>query len=99
MLVIFGSGRVKADQLEEVCEAIREYVPKMQGEKGTLEYFVYQQKDDPQRILFFEKYRDQEAKEEHNKNPGLKKMMDVLVPAVEGESFIAAFKEIAVLER
>ena len=99
MLVFFGSARVQADQLDEVCEAIREYVPKMQGEEGTLEYFVYQQKDDPQRILFFEKYRDQEAKEEHNKHPGLKKMMDVLVRALEGESFIGTFKEIAVLEK
>ena len=99
MLVFFGSARVKADQLDEVCEAIREYVPKMQAEEGTLEYFVYQQEDDPQRILFFEKYRDQEAKEEHNKNPGLKKMMDVLVPAFEDATFKGFFKEIAVLER
>jgi quinol monooxygenase YgiN len=64
-----------------------------------LEYFVYQQKYDPQRILFFEKYRDQAAKEAHNKNPGLKIMMDVLTPAFEGEVFKGFFDQIAVLDR
>ncbi len=99
MHTFFGSGRVKADQLENVCAAIREFVPTMQAEEGTLEWLAYQQKDDPQRFVFFERYRDQAANNLHHKNPKLKILMDVLMAATEGEVFTGFFDEIAVLER
>ena len=99
MITFFGSFRAKADQLENACAAIKKFVPTMKDEEGTIEYFVYQQKDDPQRIMFFEKYRDQAAKEAHNKNPHLMEMMEVLIPAIEDEGFKGFFDEIVALER
>lgn len=85
MLTFIGFGRCKSEKIEEVKEAIRKYMGSIENENGTPEYLVYQYRDDPCVIVFYEKYRDQEAKEEHNKNPALKEMMDVLWPALDGE--------------
>ena len=99
MLIFFAALRVKSDQIENVCSAIKTFVPTMKDEDGTMEYIVHQDKDDPQRIVFYERYRDQAAKDAHNKNPSLKTMMDVITPSVEGEVIRGYFDEIAVLER
>ena len=95
MLSFIGTGKVKSESLEEVKDAILRFMPSIQDEEGTLTYIVYQHREDPSRIVFYEIYRDQEAKKEHNANPELKKMMDVLEPALEGEVVKGFFDVIA----
>ena len=74
-----------ADWIEEVRAAIQKYMPTLEDESGTPMYVVYQGRDDPSWIVFYKQYRDQAAKNEHNKNPALKEMMDVIYPVLEGE--------------
>ncbi len=95
MLEFFGTAKVRQDMLDKVLEAIRKYVPSTQDEDGTLAYIVYQHCDDPCRIVFYETYRDWDAKKVHNANPRLNEMMDVLGPATEGEAVMGFFDVIA----
>ncbi len=85
MLTFIGFGRINSKKLDEVKQAIRKYMKTIQNENGTPEYVVYQHSDDPCSIVFYEKYMDQSAKEQHNKNPALKEMMAVIRPALEGD--------------
>ena len=91
MLEFFGTAKVRQGKLDDVLDAIRKYVPVTRGEDGTPTYVVYQQSDDPCRIVFYETYRDWDAKKAHNANPRLKEMMDVLGPATEGEAMMGFF--------
>ena len=76
MLKFIGAGKVKVEKVGEV-------------EEGTLVYVVYQDRDDKTKLVFYEVYRDQAARDAHS-SPELKAMMDVLGPAMDGESLLAA---------
>ena len=95
MLEFFGTGRVKEDKVDIALDAIRRYVPTTAAEEGTLTYKVYQHVDDPCRCMFYEVYRDMDAKKAHNSSPHLKEMMDVLLSAMEGEAVTGFYNIIA----
>ena len=87
MLNFIGFGRIRSEKLQEVTAEIQKYVNSISDEVGTPEYIVYQDREDPCRIVFYERYRDEQTYyDEHRKNPALKEMMDVLGPALEGEA-------------
>ena len=98
MLTFIGFGKCRSDKIEEVKAAIQKFMSTIEDESGTPVYVVYQGRDDPNRIVFYEQYQDQAAKDEHNKNPALKEMMDVIWPAFEGE-VITGFYETLVQKK
>ena len=54
MLHFFGVGRLRPQAVEEVHQAVRDYMPSAQLEAGTLSYVVYRHAEDPTLILFDE---------------------------------------------
>ena len=96
MFNFIGLGKIRSENLEEVTEAIRKYVSSISNETGTPEYIVYQNREEPCKIVFYERYKDEQTYyDEHRKNPDLKEMTDVLFASLEGEGSMGFYKVLA----
>jgi quinol monooxygenase YgiN len=58
-----GKAAEALDVIGRVCTAVE------RNEPGVLVYLAQRSADDPQRVLFFEIYRNAQAAEAHNKTP------------------------------
>ena len=74
----------KGAELEKLFKGLQ---PMVKMEKGTLEYHLYKQEDDPDRFVVFEKYVDKDALIFHSSTDYFKefgkKMAPLLVGAVD----------------
>ncbi|MFX1311051.1 MAG: putative quinol monooxygenase [Promethearchaeota archaeon] len=90
---LIATVRVKENKLEEAIEILKEIVPKIkESEPGLLEYIPHTVRKDPNAIIFYEKYADDEAFKQHNKN--LSKNMADLSPLLEPGTDVKMLKEI-----
>ncbi len=74
--------------MEEAIEALKEAVPKVkESESGCLEYIPHTVKDSKEKntIIFYEKYADDKALNEHMANLGksLAKLLPLLEPGMD----------------
>ncbi len=68
---IIATVRVKEGKMGEAKEVLKKIVPKIkESEPGTLEYIPHTVKEDPNAIMFYEKYVDADAMKAHSKNLG-----------------------------
>lgn len=64
--------KVKADKLDEFMEVALHDARESVKEPGNLRFEVYQQADDPTRLVIFEIYRSEEALEFHRQTDYIK---------------------------
>jgi len=70
-LTIIAQVKVKEGYMGKAKEVLKKGVPKLkESEPGTLEYIPYTVKQDPNAIIFYEKYADVDAFKAHMKNYG-----------------------------
>ncbi|KKM70443.1 hypothetical protein LCGC14_1440690 [marine sediment metagenome] len=68
---IVATVQVKEGKMEEAKEVLKKLVPKIkESEPGTLEYIPHTVKQDPNAIIFYEKYKDGDALKAHFANLG-----------------------------
>ncbi|MFX1572158.1 MAG: putative quinol monooxygenase [Promethearchaeota archaeon] len=90
---IIATVHVREGKMEEAKEVLKKIVPKIkESEPGTLEYIPHSVKQDPNAIIFYEKYADDDAMKTHTKNLG--KNMAELGPLLEPGTDIKNLKEI-----
>ena len=94
MVRFIGALRIRQDRIQDVERAIKQFMPHVREEEGTLEYVVYRAVQDPTKIVFYERYRDAAALKAHGGEP-LRSMKEVLLEAVDGEPFTGTFEELA----
>ena len=97
MILFIGIARLKEDKVEDVDEAIQRFLPILEEEEGTLVWRVYKDPNDPTKILFYEKYRDQAARKAHGGSHGLKEFLAVL-SAARDEVIMGTWEEYASIE-
>jgi quinol monooxygenase YgiN len=95
VLLFIGAGKIKPEKMEDVLEAIQKVMPTVGTEEGTLEYVVYRGIQDPNMLVFYEKYRDQEAQEAHRSSAEVQAFLQVIVPCLDGEPIMGVVEEIA----
>ncbi len=79
---IVATVQVKEGKMEEAKEVLKKLVPKIkESEPGTLEYIPHTVKQDPNAIIFYEKYQDEDALKAHFANLG--KNMAEFAPLLE----------------
>ena len=69
MIIVTGTLHARADALAEVLRLSREHVQRSRTEPGCLEHGVAVDADDPQRLVFFERWADAAAIGAHLKLP------------------------------
>jgi len=68
---IIATVRIREGKMEEAKEVLRKIVPIIkESEAGTLEYIPHTVKEDPNVIIFYEKYADEDASNAHRANLG-----------------------------
>jgi len=69
MPIIIATIKVKSDKVDEAKKSLAEMCKKvLDSEPGTLAYVCHQRVDAPDTFVFYEKYKDQAAFQEHQKN-------------------------------
>ncbi|MFX0036087.1 MAG: putative quinol monooxygenase [Candidatus Hermodarchaeota archaeon] len=90
---IIATVRVKEGKMEEAKKVLKQIVPKIKdSEPGTLEYIPHIVKQDPNVIIFYEKYSDSDALKGHTKS--LEKNMAAFMPLLEPGMDIKYLEEI-----
>ncbi|MHA1229560.1 MAG: putative quinol monooxygenase [Candidatus Helarchaeota archaeon] len=96
MLTIIATLYVKEGKMDEVVELLKEIVPKIrESEPGCIAYIPHlvKGKKNKNKIVFYEKYKDENAFKEHMAN--LPKNFEKLFPLLEGKIESITCSEIA----
>jgi quinol monooxygenase YgiN len=86
MITIIASLKVKAGNMDQAIELLKEIVPKIrEAEPGCLEYMPHKVRGEENTILMYEKYQDKEALKIHSGNlaTSLEKLFPLLEPGME----------------
>ena len=76
-------ARVSAGKEGQLKEALREYLPAVREESGTIQYDVCQAESDPASFLFFEAYEDEAAQRHHTESQAFKAYMEKIRPLLD----------------
>jgi quinol monooxygenase YgiN len=82
MITLIAKVKVKEGKMDEAVKALKEIVPKIkQAEPGCLAYIPHTIRGEDNTIVFYEKYRDEEALKVHSAN--LRKTLETFIPLLE----------------
>lgn len=69
MIIVLGNILVKRDKVDEALAVSQQHVHRSRGESGCIAHAVHIDSEDSQRLVFVEKWRDQESLSAHFKQP------------------------------
>ena len=95
MIVVVAKIKAKAGEEGKVEQALRDVLPKVREEEGTLSYTLSKSQTDPTMLLVLEKYRDMDAFVFHSSTPYLAEMFVEITPLLDGDLSVELFDEIA----
>jgi quinol monooxygenase YgiN len=98
-MVLIAKLKAKQEQAEAMENALRQMVKQVETESGTLIYTLHRSPNEPNLFMFYEKYRDGAALQEHSSTPHFKALFDTLKPMLDGQPQIEMYEEIAALNR
>jgi quinol monooxygenase YgiN len=73
-------ARIRPDKQDEFVEALREYLPTVSAERGTVRYDVYRGEGDRTSFLFTETYVDEDAEQAHVQSAAFKSYIERIRP-------------------
>ena len=94
MLIFVGAGHIRPGKMDQALEAIQAFMRKIQTEPGTLEYIVYRGVDDPNMLVFYEKYQDQDAQAAHGSTEEMRAFQEAFMPCIEGQPIMGVVAEV-----
>ena len=86
MVTLIAKVKVKEGKMDEAVKALKEIVPKIkEAEPGCLVYIPHKVRGEDNTIIFYEKYRDEEALKVHSSNAPktLEKLLPLLEPGMD----------------
>jgi quinol monooxygenase YgiN len=95
MIVVVAVMKAKQGKEEEMGNALRDIVPRVASEEGTLTYILNRAKKDPQTFLMYEKYRDKDALNFHSTTPYFAELFEKIAPLLDGAPSIEIYEELA----
>lgn len=99
MIIVIAVMKAKAGKEQEMEKALRDVLPKVQAEEGTLAYALHRVRKEPQKFIMYEKYRDKESLQHHGATPYFAELFGKIGPLLEGNptleicEILAAIKE------
>ncbi|MBT8340253.1 MAG: antibiotic biosynthesis monooxygenase [Desulfatitalea sp.] len=89
--VILQAQPEKAQELEKL---LKDIIPSVRHEQGTVTYTLHRSQKDASRFLFYEKYRDQQACDDHMSTPYVQELIKQLDQFLMRAPEIEFFEEI-----
>ena len=94
-MIVVAKLTVKSGSEEQFENAVREALPEVEKEEGTLVYSLHRSQKDPSVFMFYEKYTGADALAVHSATPHFKVMFGVLGPLLDGAPEIDMYDEVA----
>jgi quinol monooxygenase YgiN len=79
MLIVVARYVVADGHADTVVRLLRANAEASRGEPGCLEFSVFQDADDPRRILLYEEYTDEDAFQAHRRTPHFREIIEAQV--------------------
>jgi quinol monooxygenase YgiN len=95
MLVVVAVMKAKAGMEQEMEKALRDMIPKVETEKGTLTYTLHRAKKESGKFLMYEKYPDKEALKEHSSTPHFAELFGKIGPMLDGAPIIDMYEDLS----
>lgn len=95
MLVVVAVMKAQVGKEAEMEKALRDMLPKVEAEDGTLAYTLHRMKKQPQKFLMYEKYSDKDALNFHSSTPYFGELFGKIAPLFDGEPVIEVYEELA----
>ena len=95
MIVVVAKIKAKAGEEAKVEKALRDVLPKVREEEGTLEYLLNKSQTDPTLFMVLEKYKDMDAFMVHGGTPYLAEMFVEITPLIDGDLSVELFDDLA----
>ncbi|MCP4750208.1 MAG: antibiotic biosynthesis monooxygenase [Proteobacteria bacterium] len=95
MIVVFAKIKAQKGKEEEMEKIIRNAIPKVAGEEGTLSYTLHKSTQDPTVFMFHESYTDMEALKIHGGTDYFKEMSGAMIALIDGAPEIGVYEEVA----
>ena len=72
--------QVKQGKQEDFLAAVRDFIPTVKKESGTIRYDLCQSTDDPTSFIFYEVYKNEKANTAHTDSPQFKAFFEKIGP-------------------
>ena len=95
MLSVIAKIPIKEGKMEEAMAAIAELMKGVAGEAGCLLYTVNSDKNNPNTLVFMERYKDKEALQVHGQTPHFQAFFAKSGQLVAGPPEMTIMKELA----
>ena len=95
MVVVVAKIKAQAGKEGKVEKALRDIIPKVREEEGTLSYSLSKSQSDATVLLVLEKYKDMDAFIFHSSTPYVAEMIVEIAPLLDGDMSVELFDEIA----
>ena len=95
MLAVIAKIKVKDGKADDMVQLIKNIIPAVQQEEGTLYYTVNKDRTDPNLVVVVEKYKDDAAFGVHSSSTHLAELFGKAQALVEGEMELMMMDEIA----
>lgn len=97
MVAVIAKIRVKEGKADELVRLLKDILPSVKQEEGTLYYTVNRDRTDPNLVVVVEKYRDDAAFQAHSSTPYLGELFAKAQPLVSGDMDLMMMDEVAAI--
>ncbi len=94
MLVVVAVMKAKEGCEQEMENALRDMIPRVEAEEGTLTYALHRARKDPRKFLMYEKYRDKASFTLHSSTPYFAELFGKIAPLLDGDPAIDIYEEL-----
>jgi quinol monooxygenase YgiN len=95
MLVVVAVMKAKSGMEQEMEKALRDILPKVEAEEGTLVYTLHRAKKEPGKFLMYEKYPNKDALVQHSSTPHFAELFGKIAPLLDGDPIIDIYEELS----
>lgn len=95
MLAVIAKIKVKDGKADDMVQLVKDIIPAVKQEEGTLYYTVNKDRTDPNLVVVVEKYKDDAAFGAHSSSTHLAELFGKAQALVEGDMELMMMDEVA----
>lgn len=93
-MIVVAQLTARKGEEDKLEQALREMIPLVAEEEGTLVYTLHRSQKDPATFLFYEKYKDGQALRQHSGTPYFKALGPKLKDLLAGPMQVELYEEV-----
>ena len=94
-MIVVAKLKALGGEEKKLEQALKEIIPLVADEAGTLIYTLHRSKKDPNTFLIYEKYKDGQALKAHSQTPYFKELGAKIKDLLDGPMQVDLYDEVA----